>query len=81
MAQRTSYARIILQSSKRIFLEANHFLSFEIMQRSNILEKERIKMKIRIVTDSTCDLPEEIVSQQEITVIPLYIAVQKSFFQ
>ncbi len=32
-------------------------------------------MNIRIVTDSTCDLPEEIVSQQEITVIPLHINV------
>ncbi len=32
-------------------------------------------MKIRIVTDSTCDLPEEIVSQHSITVIPLAINV------
>ncbi len=32
-------------------------------------------MNIRIVTDSTCDLPEEIVNQQAITVIPLYINV------
>lgn len=32
-------------------------------------------MSIRIVTDSTCDLPEEIVSQQAITVIPLHINV------
>jgi len=32
-------------------------------------------MNIRIVTDSTCDLPQEIVSQQAITVIPLYINV------
>lgn len=32
-------------------------------------------MNIRIVTDSTCDLPEEIISQQEITVVPLYINV------
>jgi fatty acid-binding protein DegV len=30
-------------------------------------------MNIRIVTDSTCDLPDEIVSQQAITVVPLYI--------
>ena len=30
-------------------------------------------MTIRIVTDSTCDLPEEIVAQHGITVIPLYI--------
>ena len=28
---------------------------------------------IRIVTDSTCDLPEEIIKRQAITVIPLYI--------
>ena len=32
-------------------------------------------MKIRIVTDSTCDLPEEILSQQDITIIPLHINV------
>ena len=30
-------------------------------------------MTIRIVTDSTCDLPEEIVAQHGITVVPLYI--------
>ncbi len=30
-------------------------------------------MNIRIVTDSTCDLPQEIVHQQGITVIPLNI--------
>lgn len=35
---------------------------------------------MRIVTDSTCDLPNEIVSQQSITVIPLAINVgDKSF--
>jgi len=38
------------------------------------------KMKIRIVTDSTCDLSNEIVSQHSITVIPLTINVgDKSF--
>jgi DegV family protein with EDD domain len=37
-------------------------------------------MNIRIVTDSTCDLPEEIVNQHSITVIPLAINVgEKSF--
>jgi DegV family protein with EDD domain len=37
-------------------------------------------MNIRIVTDSTCDLPEEIVNQHSITVIPLAINVgDKSF--
>ena len=30
-------------------------------------------MTIRIVTDSTCDLPEEIVAEYGITVVPLYI--------
>jgi len=30
-------------------------------------------MTIKIVTDSTCDLPEEIVSELDITVVPLYI--------
>ena len=32
-------------------------------------------MNIRIVTDSTCDLPQEIVSQRFITVVPLHINV------
>ena len=32
-------------------------------------------MTIRVVTDSTCDLPEEIISQQDITIIPLAINV------
>lgn len=32
-------------------------------------------MNIRIVTDSTCDLPAEIVSKYQITVIPLHINV------
>jgi DegV family protein with EDD domain len=37
-------------------------------------------MNIRIVTDSTCDLPEEIVSQHAISIIPLTIYVgDKSF--
>lgn len=30
-------------------------------------------MTIRIVTDSTCDLPEEIVAEYGITVVPLYV--------
>jgi len=30
-------------------------------------------MTIRIVTDSTCDLPEEIIAEYGITVVPLYI--------
>jgi DegV family protein with EDD domain len=37
-------------------------------------------MNIRIVTDSTCDLPSEIVSQYGITVIPLYINVGEKTF-
>jgi len=37
-------------------------------------------MNIRIVTDSTCDLPEEIVRQQAITVIPLYINVNEKSY-
>ena len=32
-------------------------------------------MNIRIVTDSTCDLPQEIVNQRFITVVPLHINV------
>ena len=30
-------------------------------------------MSIRIVTDSTCDLPPEIIAEYDITVVPLYI--------
>ena len=30
-------------------------------------------MTIRIVTDSTCDLPEHVVSQHKIIIIPLHI--------
>lgn len=37
-------------------------------------------MTIRIVTDSTCDLPEKIVSRYAITVIPLAINVGKKSF-
>jgi DegV family protein with EDD domain len=38
------------------------------------------KNNIRVITDSTCDLPEEIVGQHSITVIPLTINVgDKSF--
>ena len=37
-------------------------------------------MNIRIVTDSTCDLPEEIVRQQAITVVPLYINVNEKSY-
>jgi len=37
-------------------------------------------MNIRIVTDSTCDLPENIVDQHAITVIPLHINVGEKTF-
>lgn len=37
-------------------------------------------MSIRIVTDSTCDLPEEITRQQAITVIPLNINIGDETF-
>lgn len=30
-------------------------------------------MKIRIVTDSTCDLPQDLIEKHQITVLPLYI--------
>ncbi len=37
-------------------------------------------MPIKIVTDSTCDLPEEIVADLDVTVVPLYINVgQESY--
>jgi len=32
-------------------------------------------MSVRIVTDSTCDLPEEIVAEYDIAVVPLYINI------
>ena len=32
-------------------------------------------MTVRIVTDSTCDLPESLVAQYGITVVPLYINI------
>lgn len=35
---------------------------------------------IRIVTDSTCDLPEEIIKQYAITVIPLHINIGENSF-
>ncbi len=31
------------------------------------------KMDIRIVTDSTCDLPEELIAKYDITIVPLHI--------
>ena len=37
-------------------------------------------MNIRIVTDSTCDLPDDIIDQQNITVIPLYINVSNESY-
>ncbi|HWQ45567.1 MAG TPA: DegV family protein, partial [Longilinea sp.] len=37
-------------------------------------------MSIRIVTDSTCDLPPEIIREYDITVIPMFINMnQKSY--
>ena len=30
-------------------------------------------MSIKIVTDSTCDLPPSLIAQYDITVVPLYI--------
>ena len=32
-------------------------------------------MSVRIVTDSTCDLPREIIDRYNILVVPLYINV------
>ena len=37
-------------------------------------------MNIRIVTDSTCDLPVEIVTRHKITVVPLHINVGEKTF-
>jgi len=38
-------------------------------------------MTIRIVTDSTCDLPVELIEEHKITVIPLFINVGEQEFQ
>ncbi len=38
-------------------------------------------MSIRIVTDSTCDLPEEVVTPLQIAVVPLYINIGDQSFQ
>jgi DegV family protein with EDD domain len=38
-------------------------------------------MTIRIVTDSTCDLPAELISKHNITVIPMYINVGEKEYQ
>jgi len=38
------------------------------------------QMRIRIVTDSTCDLPVEIISKHKITIIPLYINIGEKAF-
>jgi DegV family protein with EDD domain len=35
---------------------------------------------IRIVTDSTCDLPQSVVDDHQITVIPLYINIGKKAY-
>jgi DegV family protein with EDD domain len=39
-----------------------------------------LKMAIKIVTDSTCDLPQEIIQQLDISVIPLYINIGNQGF-
>ena len=37
-------------------------------------------MSIRIVTDSTCDLPESVIARHGVTVVPLYINIgQKGY--
>jgi DegV family protein with EDD domain len=42
--------------------------------------REYGKMTIRIVTDSTCDLPDEVIKNYGITVVPLYINVGEQGF-
>jgi fatty acid-binding protein DegV len=37
-------------------------------------------MAIRIVTDSTCDLPEAVVTEHGITIVPLYISCPRVRF-
>jgi DegV family protein with EDD domain len=38
-------------------------------------------MPIRIVTDSTCDLPDEIIKQYEIVVVPVYVNLGEKSYQ
>lgn len=38
-------------------------------------------MTIKIVTDSTCDLPADLIAQHEITVVPVYINVAEKSYQ
>ncbi|NJC97093.1 MAG: hypothetical protein C3F07_15870 [Anaerolineales bacterium] len=45
------------------------------MPKSNIREKQESKMTIGIVTDSTCDLPKNIIEELGIMVIPLFINI------
>ncbi|NIM94611.1 MAG: DegV family EDD domain-containing protein [Anaerolineales bacterium] len=37
-------------------------------------------MSIKIVTDSTCDLPEEVIAKHDITIIPMYINIGSEGF-
>ena len=38
-------------------------------------------MDVKIVTDSTCDLPAEVVKNHDITVIPCYINLKERSYQ
>ena len=38
-------------------------------------ENQEIEMQIKIVTDSTCDLPQEYIEKYKINVVPLYINI------
>jgi DegV family protein with EDD domain len=49
-------------------------------ENSFIYSRVKIDMTIRIVTDSSCDLPQEIIRENKVAVIPLFINVGDQSF-
>ena len=45
------------------------------------MEKERIREMIKIITDSTCDLTDELLERYDISVVPLYIQLGEESFR
>jgi DegV family protein with EDD domain len=46
-----------------------------------VQEKKEARMTVKIVTDSTCDLPKEVIDKYGITVIPIYVNFGENSFQ
>ena len=38
-------------------------------------------MSVKIIADSTCDLPEALLTQYDITILPLYIVKDGQFYR